>query len=100
MPRRSARAADAVRASRSPLIVAGGGVLYSEASEALRKFAEATGIAVAETQAGKSAIAWDHPQAVGAIGVTGTLAANRLARDADLVIAIGTRLSRLHDDVE
>jgi 3D-(3,5/4)-trihydroxycyclohexane-1,2-dione acylhydrolase (decyclizing) len=68
-------------------------VLYSEASEALRKFAEATGIAVAETQAGKSAIAWDHPQAVGAIGVTGTLAANRLARDADLVIAIGTRLS-------
>ena len=87
------RAADAVRASRSPLIVAGGGVLYSEASEALRKFAEATGIAVAETQAGKSAIAWDHPQAVGAIGVTGTLAANRLARDADLVIAIGTRLA-------
>ena len=87
------RAADAVRASRSPLIVAGGGVLYSEASEALRKFAEATGIAVAETQAGKSAIAWDHPQAVGAIGVTGTLAANRLARNADLVIAIGTRLS-------
>ena len=52
-----------------------------------------TGIAVAETQAGKSAIAWDHPQAVGAIGVTGTLAANRLARDADLVIAIGTRLA-------
>lgn len=87
------RAADAVRASRSPLIVAGGGVLYSEASEALREFAEATGIAVAETQAGKSAIAWDHPQAVGAIGVTGTLAANRLARDADLVIAIGTRLA-------
>jgi 3D-(3,5/4)-trihydroxycyclohexane-1,2-dione acylhydrolase (decyclizing) len=87
------RAADAVRASRSPLIVAGGGVLYSEASEAVRRFAEATGIAVAETQAGKSAIAWDHPQAVGAIGVTGTLAANRLARDADLVIAIGTRLS-------
>ncbi len=87
------RAVDAVRASRSPLIVAGGGVLYSEASEALRKFAEATGIAVAETQAGKSAIAWDHPQAVGAIGVTGTFAANRLARDADLVIAIGTRLS-------
>ena len=87
------RAADAVRASRSPLIVAGGGVLYSEASAALRNFAEATGIAVAETQAGKSAIAWDHPQAVGAIGVTGTLAANRLARNADLVIAIGTRLS-------
>ena len=87
------RAADAVRSSRSPLIVAGGGVLYSEASEALRKFAEAAGIAVAETQAGKSAIPWDHPLAVGAIGATGTLAANRLARQADLVIAIGTRLS-------
>jgi len=87
------RAAEAVRSSRSPLIVAGGGVLYSEASEALRKFAEAAGIAVAETQAGKSAIPWDHPLAVGAIGATGTLAANRLARQADLVIAIGTRLS-------
>jgi 3D-(3,5/4)-trihydroxycyclohexane-1,2-dione acylhydrolase (decyclizing) len=87
------RAAEAIRSSRSPLIVAGGGVLYSEAPDALRKFAEATGIAVAETQAGKSAIAWDHPLAVGAIGATGTLAANRLAREADLVIAIGTRLS-------
>ena len=87
------RAADAVRSSRSPLIVAGGGVLYSEAAESLRQFAEATGIAVAETQAGKSAIPWDHPLAVGAIGATGTLAANRLARQADLVIAIGTRLS-------
>lgn len=88
-----ARAADAVRSSRSPLIVAGGGVLYSEAAETLRAFAEATGIAVAETQAGKSAIAWDHPLAAGAIGATGTLAANRLARQADLVIAVGTRLS-------
>ncbi len=88
-----ARAAAAVRASMSPLIVAGGGVLYSEASEALRRFADATGIAVAETQAGKSAIAWDHPLSVGAVGVTGTLAANRLAAAADLVIAIGTRLA-------
>ena len=88
-----ARAADAVRSSRSPLIVAGGGVLYSDATESLRTFAEATGIAVAETQAGKSAIRWDHPLAVGAIGVTGTLAANQLAQQADLVIAIGTRLS-------
>ncbi|MGH9384291.1 MAG: 3D-(3,5/4)-trihydroxycyclohexane-1,2-dione acylhydrolase (decyclizing) [Vicinamibacterales bacterium] len=88
-----ARAAGALRSSRTPLIVAGGGVLYSEASESLRRFAEATGIAVAETQAGKSAIAWDHPLSVGAIGVTGTLAANRLARQADLVIAIGTRLA-------
>jgi 3D-(3,5/4)-trihydroxycyclohexane-1,2-dione acylhydrolase (decyclizing) len=88
-----ARAAAAVRASRSPLIVAGGGVLYSDASEALRRFADATGIAVAETQAGKSAIPWDHSLSVGAVGVTGTLAANRLAAEADLVIAIGTRLA-------
>jgi 3D-(3,5/4)-trihydroxycyclohexane-1,2-dione acylhydrolase (decyclizing) len=88
-----ARAAAAIRASRVPLIVAGGGVLYSEASESLRRFAEATSIGVAETQAGKSAIAWDHPLALGAIGVTGSLAANRTARDADLVIAIGTRLT-------
>jgi 3D-(3,5/4)-trihydroxycyclohexane-1,2-dione acylhydrolase (decyclizing) len=88
-----ARAAAALRSSRAPLIVAGGGVLYSEASEALCRLAEATGIAVAETQAGKSAIAWDHPLSAGALGVTGTLAANQLARQADLVIAIGTRLS-------
>ena len=88
-----ARAAAAIRASRRPLIIAGGGVLYSEATDALRRFAEATGIGVAETQAGKSAMAWDHPLALGAIGVTGTLAANQLAREADLVIAIGTRLA-------
>src|SRR5688572_5256147 len=87
-----ARAAAALRASRAPLIVAGGGVLYSEAADTLRRFADATGIPVAETQAGKSAMAWDHPLAVGGIGVTGTLAANRLAKLADLVIAIGTRL--------
>ena len=88
-----ARAADAIRSSRTPLIIAGGGVIYSEAADALRRFADATGIAVGETQAGKSAIPWDHPLAAGAIGVTGTLAANRLAREADLVIAVGTRLS-------
>jgi 3D-(3,5/4)-trihydroxycyclohexane-1,2-dione acylhydrolase (decyclizing) len=88
-----ARAAAAIRDSRAPLIVAGGGVLYSEATASLRQFADATGIAVAETQAGKSAIAWDHPFALGSIGVTGSLAANQAARDADLVIAIGTRLS-------
>ena len=87
------RAAGIIRASKSPLIIAGGGVLYSDASAALRTFAEASGIAVAETQAGKSAIAWDHPLALGGIGVTGTLAANRLARQADVVIAIGTRLA-------
>ncbi len=82
-----------IRASRAPLIIAGGGVLYSEASAVLRRFAETTGIGVAETQAGKSAISWDHPLALGGIGVTGTLVANRLASEADLVIAIGTRLS-------
>ncbi len=87
-----ARAAAALGSSHAPLIIAGGGVLYSEAGEALARFAEATGLPVAETQAGKSAIAWDHPLSVGAIGVTGTLAANRLASEADLVIAIGTRL--------
>ena len=87
------RAAAAIRASKRPLIIAGGGVLYSDATDALKRFAAATGIPVAETQAGKSAIAWDHPLAVGALGVTGTLAANQTARDADLVIAIGTRLT-------
>jgi 3D-(3,5/4)-trihydroxycyclohexane-1,2-dione acylhydrolase (decyclizing) len=88
-----ARAAEAIAASRTPLVIAGGGVLYSEASEALRRFAEATGIAVAETQAGKSAMPWDHPLALGAIGATGTLAANQLAPEADVVIGIGTRFS-------
>ncbi len=88
-----ARLAAAIHASRTPIIIAGGGVLYSEATEALARLAEATGIGVAETQAGKSAIAWDHWLALGAIGATGGLAANQLAREADLVIAIGTRLS-------
>ncbi len=87
------RAVEAIRASRKPLIVAGGGVLISEASEALAEFAAQTGIAVAETQAGKGSLPYDHPQCVGAIGATGTLAANRLAHDADLVIGIGTRYS-------
>ncbi len=87
-----ARAANAIRDSRTPVIVAGGGVLYSDATDSLRQFADATGIAVAETQAGKSVMPWDHPLALGAIGVTGSLAANKAARDADLVIAIGTRL--------
>jgi 3D-(3,5/4)-trihydroxycyclohexane-1,2-dione acylhydrolase (decyclizing) len=87
------RAAAALRVSRAPLIIAGGGVLYSEASEALTRLADATGIGVAETQAGKSAIEWDHPLALGALGVTGSPAANLAAQEADLVIAIGTRLS-------
>jgi 3D-(3,5/4)-trihydroxycyclohexane-1,2-dione acylhydrolase (decyclizing) len=85
------RAVAAIRSSRKPLIVAGGGVLMSEACAALDKFVAQTGIPVAETQAGKGSLAWDHPQSMGAIGATGTLAANRLAHSADLVIGIGTR---------
>jgi 3D-(3,5/4)-trihydroxycyclohexane-1,2-dione acylhydrolase (decyclizing) len=88
-----ARAVEAIRASHKPLIVAGGGVLYSEASRALANFAELTGIPVSETQAGKGSLAYDHAQCVGAIGATGTSSANRLAREADLVIGIGTRYS-------
>lgn len=87
------QAVDAIRASRHPLIVAGGGVLYSEASEALANFVEQTGIPVGETQAGKGSLPYDHPQNLGAIGATGTLAANRIARDADLIIGVGTRYS-------
>lgn len=87
------RAVAAIRNAKRPLIIAGGGVLMSEASSALAAFAEKTGIPVAETQAGKGSLAWDHPLEVGAIGATGTLAANRLARDADLIIGIGTRYS-------
>jgi 3D-(3,5/4)-trihydroxycyclohexane-1,2-dione acylhydrolase (decyclizing) len=88
-----AEAARAIRASSTPIIVAGGGVLYSEATAALDRFVRATGIPVGETQAGKGSLPFDHPQAVGAIGATGTSAANRLARDADLVLVIGSRLS-------
>jgi len=87
------RAAEWIRAAKKPLIVAGGGVLYSEASGALSKFAEATCIPVGETQAGKGALPYDHAQEVGAVGVTGTPGANILAREADLVIGIGTRYS-------
>ena len=92
-PGQLARASALIRRARRPLIVAGGGVIYSEATAALRGFAEATGIPVAETQAGKGALPYDHPAAVGAIGSTGTAAANALAREADVVIGIGTRYS-------
>jgi 3D-(3,5/4)-trihydroxycyclohexane-1,2-dione acylhydrolase (decyclizing) len=87
------RAVKAISMSRRPLIIAGGGVLFSEASDALSTFATQTGIPVAETQAGKGSLPFDHPQCVGAVGATGTLAANRLAREADLVIGVGTRYS-------
>ena len=81
-----------IRAAQRPLIVAGGGVLYARAEAALAALAEATGIPVAETQAGKGALVWDHPQALGAIGVTGSDPANRAAAEADLILGIGTRL--------
>jgi len=87
-----ARAAQALRGARRPLIIAGGGVLYGQATAALQAFAERHGIPVAETQAGKSALPWNHALQVGAIGVTGSPAANELVRDADLVLAVGTRL--------
>jgi 3D-(3,5/4)-trihydroxycyclohexane-1,2-dione acylhydrolase (decyclizing) len=87
------RAAEWIQAAKRPLIIAGGGVLYSEASDALSKFAQITGIPVCETQAGKGSLAYDHPQEVGAVGVTGTPGANILARGADLIIGIGTRYS-------
>jgi 3D-(3,5/4)-trihydroxycyclohexane-1,2-dione acylhydrolase (decyclizing) len=92
-PEALARAATMVRGAERPLIVAGGGVIYSEATAALRAFAEATGIPVCETQAGRGALPSDHRLSLGAVGATGTAAANRLARDADLVIGIGTRWS-------
>lgn len=92
-PAALARAVAAIREGRRPLLVAGGGTIYAEATEALRAFAEATGIPVAETQAGKGSLPYDHPQAVGAVGATGTTAANALAREADVVIGIGTRWS-------
>ncbi len=87
------RALAAIQGAQRPLVIAGGGVIYAEATDALRTFAEATGIPVAETQAGKGSLPYDHPLAVGAVGSTGTTAANRLARDADVVIGIGTRYS-------
>jgi len=86
-------AATWIRESRRPLLIAGGGVLYSEASRVLDRFARQTGIPVAETMAGKGSLRYDHPQNVGAIGVTGTSAANQIAEEADLVLGIGTRYS-------
>jgi 3D-(3,5/4)-trihydroxycyclohexane-1,2-dione acylhydrolase (decyclizing) len=88
-----ARAVEVVRASERPLLVAGGGVIYSDATEALRAFAEGTGVPVAETQAGKGSLGYDHPRSVGAIGATGTTAADALAEEADVVIGVGTRFS-------
>jgi 3D-(3,5/4)-trihydroxycyclohexane-1,2-dione acylhydrolase (decyclizing) len=92
-PASVARALALLTDASRPLIVAGGGVIYSDATAELRAFAEATGIPVAETQAGKGSLPYDHPQSAGAIGATGTTAANILAREADVVIGIGTRWS-------
>jgi 3D-(3,5/4)-trihydroxycyclohexane-1,2-dione acylhydrolase (decyclizing) len=88
-----ARAAEMIRSARTPLIVAGGGVIYSGATDTLAAFCEKTGIPVGESQAGKGSLPFDHPQSVGAIGSTGTTAANALAAEADVVIGIGTRYS-------
>lgn len=85
--------AEALRRAKRPLLIAGGGVLYSRAETGLATFAEEAGLPVAETQAGKGALAWDHPCALGSIGVTGSQAANAAAAAADLVVAVGTRLS-------
>jgi 3D-(3,5/4)-trihydroxycyclohexane-1,2-dione acylhydrolase (decyclizing) len=85
------RAAQLIRAAKQPLIVAGGGTIYAEATEALRQLVDTTGIPVAETQAGKGSLPYDHPASLGAIGATGTFAANRIAAKADLVIGVGTR---------
>ena len=84
------RAAELIRTSKAPLIVAGGGVIFSDATTALRAFVDQTGIPVGESQAGKGSLPYDHPACLGAIGATGTRGANIMAREADLVIGIGT----------
>ncbi|WP_158773965.1 3D-(3,5/4)-trihydroxycyclohexane-1,2-dione acylhydrolase (decyclizing) [Cobetia sp. L2A1] len=85
-------ALDTLRTAKRPLLIAGGGVHYSESCEALATFAQQHGIPVVETQAGKGALPWDHARNMGAIGVTGAASANQLAREADVIMAIGSRL--------
>ena len=85
-------AADAIRGAKNPLIIAGGGVLYAGATETLKTFAEKHGIPVGETQAGKSSLPWDHPLNLGSIGVTGSAATNAVAAEADVIVAVGSRL--------
>ena len=85
-------AADAIRGAKRPLIIAGGGVLYAEATETLKAFAEKHNIPVGETQAGKSSLPWDHPLNLGSIGVTGSAATNAVAEEADVIVGVGTRL--------
>lgn len=86
-----AEAAGILKDAKKPLLICGGGVRYSEAHEEFKRFAEATGIPFAETQAGKSAIVWDHPLNLGGVGVTGCSAANEIAKEADVIIGVGTR---------
>ena len=86
-----AEAAEIIKNAKKPMLICGGGVRYSEAHEEFKRFAEATGIPFAETQAGKSAVVWDHPLNLGGVGVTGCSAANEIAREADVVIGVGTR---------
>src|SRR5205823_89481 len=88
--RELSEAAKLISSARQPVIIAGGGVHYSDATAALQAFAERHGIPVGETQAGKSALPHDHPLNMGSIGVTGTSAANALAADADVILAVGT----------
>ena len=88
-----ARAVELIRAAQRPLIIAGGGIIYSEANQALASFVAQTGIPIAETMAGKGSLPWEHPQNLEALGATGTPGANIIAREADLVIAVGTRLT-------
>ena len=85
-------ALEALRTARRPLVIVGGGVHYAQATDALRRFVETHNLPAAETQAGKSALPWNHPQNLGAIGVTGTGPANAVAASADLIVAVGTRL--------
>ena len=92
-PSTLARAAELLRGAQRPLIVSGGGTIYAEATDALRALAEGAGVPVAETQAGKGSLSYDHAQSLGAIGATGTTAANAIARDADVILGIGTRWS-------
>ena len=91
-PHELTAAVDAIRAATLPLVIAGGGVHYSRATQALREFVDTHNLPAAETQAGKSALPWDHPLNLGSIGVTGSSAANAAAASADLIIAVGTRL--------
>ena len=88
-----AEVAKAIRAAKQPMIIAGGGVIYSDANQQLKEFVEATGIPVGMSQAGVGSLVWDHPQNLGAVGATGTTAANRIAAEADVIIGIGTRYS-------